>query len=107
MDKDLYDLPPEELSGVPTVCGSLREALGALDADRDFLRAGEVFTDDLIDGYIDLNGKKFTISNTPPIRSNSRCIIHPNLSPETRSGGLNENQAAAPGRRPDRIQHQP
>jgi glutamine synthetase len=54
MDKNLYDLPPEELKNVPTVCGSLREALDALDADRDFLKAGDVFTDDLIDGYINL-----------------------------------------------------
>ncbi|MBL6934266.1 MAG: type I glutamate--ammonia ligase [Alphaproteobacteria bacterium] len=54
MDKNLYDLPPEELKDIPTVCGSLREALDALSADRDFLKAGDVFTDDLIDGYIDL-----------------------------------------------------
>jgi glutamine synthetase len=54
MDKDLYDLPPEELEGVPTVCGSLREALGSLDADRDFLKKGNVFTDDQIDGYLEL-----------------------------------------------------
>ncbi len=54
MDKDLYDLPPEELQGVPTVCGSLREALDSLSEDRDFLKAGDVMTDDLIDGYIDL-----------------------------------------------------
>ena len=54
MDKDLYDLPPEELTDIPTVCGSLREALDSLDADRDFLKKGEVFNDDLIDGYIDL-----------------------------------------------------
>ena len=39
---------------MPTVCGSLREALDALSTDRDFLKAGDVFTDDLIDGYIDL-----------------------------------------------------
>ncbi|MCF8468703.1 MAG: type I glutamate--ammonia ligase [Sneathiella sp.] len=52
MDKDLYDLPPEELKDIPTVCGSLREALGCLDADRDFLKKGGVFTDDMIDGYI-------------------------------------------------------
>ncbi len=49
MDKDLYDLPPEELEGIPTVCGSLREALEALDADREFLKKGDVFTDDQID----------------------------------------------------------
>ncbi|MHA1538778.1 MAG: type I glutamate--ammonia ligase [Alphaproteobacteria bacterium] len=54
MDKDLYDLPPEELQGVPTVCASLGEALAELDADRDFLKKGDVFSDDLIDGYIDL-----------------------------------------------------
>ncbi len=54
MDKDLYDLPPEELKDIPTVCGSLREALSALDADREFLKKGNVFNDDQIDAYIDL-----------------------------------------------------
>jgi len=54
MDKDLYDLPPEELAGIPTVCRSLREALEALDADRGFLKKGGVFDDDQIDAYIDL-----------------------------------------------------
>ncbi|MCC0016329.1 MAG: type I glutamate--ammonia ligase [Rhodobiaceae bacterium] len=54
MDKDLYDLPPEELKEIPTVCASLREALDSLDADRDFLKAGGVFDDDQIDSYIDL-----------------------------------------------------
>ena len=54
MDKNLYDLPPEELKQVPTVCGSLREALGALDADRAFLTKGGVFTDDQIDAYMEL-----------------------------------------------------
>jgi glutamine synthetase len=54
MDKDLYDLPPEELSGVPTVCASLRQAIESLDADRDFLKKGDVFTDTQIDGYIEL-----------------------------------------------------
>ncbi len=54
MDKDLYDLPPEEEKTIPTVAQSLKEALEALDADRDFLKAGDVFTDDLIDGYIEL-----------------------------------------------------
>ncbi|MDP6031119.1 MAG: type I glutamate--ammonia ligase [Alphaproteobacteria bacterium] len=54
IDKDLYDLPPEELKDIPTVSGSLREALDTLDADRDFLKAGDVFTDDLIDSYIEL-----------------------------------------------------
>ena len=50
--KNLYDLPPEEIRDLPAVCGSLREALLALDADRDFLKKGDAFSDDLIDGYI-------------------------------------------------------
>ena len=54
MDKNLYDLPPEELSKVPTVAGSLREALNSLDADRSFLTKGGVFTDDQIDAYMEL-----------------------------------------------------
>ena len=54
MDKDLYDLPPEELKGIPTVCGSLREALGALAADHDFLLEGGVFSKDQIESYIEL-----------------------------------------------------
>lgn len=54
MDKDLYALPPEELKNVPTVAGSLREALEALDDDRDFLKKGDVFSDDQIDGYLEL-----------------------------------------------------
>ena len=53
-DKDLYDLPPEELADIPTVCGSLREALDELKADMGFLTAGGVFTEDQISGYIDL-----------------------------------------------------
>ncbi|HKJ84102.1 MAG TPA: type I glutamate--ammonia ligase [Mariprofundaceae bacterium] len=53
-DKNLYDLPPEEAAGFPTVAGSLEEALGALDADRDFLKAGGVMDDDMIDAYIEL-----------------------------------------------------
>ena len=54
MDKDLYDLPPEELAEVPTVAGSLREALECLDADRSFLKKGDVMTDDMIDAYLEL-----------------------------------------------------
>lgn len=54
MDKNLYDLPPEELKEVPTVCGSLREALNALAADHDFLLKGDVFTKDQIEAYIEL-----------------------------------------------------
>jgi len=54
VDKNLYDLPPAELQQIPTVCGSLREALDSLDADRDFLKAGGVFDDDQIDAYMAL-----------------------------------------------------
>jgi len=54
MDKNLYDLPTEELKDVPTVASSFREALDALDKDREFLKKGSVFTDDQIDAYIKL-----------------------------------------------------
>ena len=54
MDKDLYDLPPKELKEIPTVCGSLREALASVDKDRAFLTAGGVFTDAQIDSFIEL-----------------------------------------------------
>ncbi len=54
MDKDLYDLPPEEEKNLATVANSLDQALAALDQDREFLKAGGVFSDDLIDGYISL-----------------------------------------------------
>ncbi|KEI70059.1 glutamate--ammonia ligase [Endozoicomonas elysicola] len=53
-DKDLYDLPPEEAAEIPTVSESFEEALAALDTDREFLTAGGVFTDDMIDAYIEL-----------------------------------------------------
>src|SRR3954471_16788621 len=59
-DKDLYDLPPEEEKNIPTVCHSLDQALEALDKDRAFLKAGGVFSDDLIDGYIDLKMQEVT-----------------------------------------------
>ncbi|MCP5151446.1 MAG: glutamate--ammonia ligase [Ectothiorhodospiraceae bacterium] len=60
LDKDLYDLPPEEEKGIPTVCSSLDQALAALDADREFLRAGDVFTDEAIDAYIELKMAEVT-----------------------------------------------
>ncbi len=60
MDKDLYDLPPEEEKQIATVCASLDQALEALDADREFLLAGDVFSNDLIDGYIDLKMQEVT-----------------------------------------------
>jgi glutamine synthetase len=60
IDKDLYDLPPEESKKIPTVCHSLDMALEALDKDRKFLTAGGVFTDDLIDAYIGLKMQEVT-----------------------------------------------
>ena len=53
LDKDIYDLPPEELAKVPTTPGTLRDALNALDADHDFLLRGDVFTPDVIETWID------------------------------------------------------
>ncbi|MFT5500181.1 MAG: glutamine synthetase [Woeseiaceae bacterium] len=60
MDKDLYDLPPEEEKDLKLVAFSLEEALAALDADRGFLKAGDVFSDDLIDAYIELKTENVT-----------------------------------------------
>ena len=60
MDKNLYDLPPEEEKQIPQVCASLDQALEALDKDREFLKAGGVFTDDVIDAYIDLKMEDVT-----------------------------------------------
>ncbi len=59
MDKDLYDLPPEELKNVPTVCASLREACDELDGNRDFLKKGGVFTDGQIDAYLELKQEEY------------------------------------------------
>ncbi|MFO7592966.1 MAG: glutamate--ammonia ligase [Pseudomonadota bacterium] len=60
MDKDLYDLPPEEEAQIPTVCHSFDQALEALDADREFLTQGGVFTDDMIDAFIKLKMDEVT-----------------------------------------------
>ena len=66
MDKNLYDLPAEELADIPTVCGSLREAIHELQADHNYLLAGDVFTADQIDGYIDLKMEEIeTYEHTP------------------------------------------
>ncbi len=65
-DKDLYDLPPEELAGIPTVCGSLREALNELEKDHDFLLAGDVFTKDQLEGYMALKWEEvYAYEHTP------------------------------------------
>ena len=66
MDKNLYDLPPEELAEVPTVCGSLREALDSLAADHDFLLKGDVFSKDQIEAYIELKwAEVYNFEQTP------------------------------------------
>ncbi len=66
LDKDLYDLPPEEARDIPTVCRSLREACEALDADRDFLKRGAVMDDDQIDAYIELKMEEVVRFETHP-----------------------------------------
>ena len=66
MDKNLYDLPPEELKQVPTVCGSLREALESLKADNDFLVKGDVFSKEFIEAYIELKYEEvYKFEHTP------------------------------------------
>ncbi|MFL2788851.1 MAG: type I glutamate--ammonia ligase [Paracoccaceae bacterium] len=65
-DKDLYELPPEELKGIPTVCASLREAVESLEKDQDFLLQGDVFTKDQIQGYIELKWEEiYAYEHTP------------------------------------------
>jgi glutamine synthetase len=66
MDKNLYDLPPEELAAVPTVCGSLRQALDSLEADHDFLTKGDVFAPDMIAAYIELKREEQMAFETSP-----------------------------------------
>lgn len=66
MDANLYDLPKEELKKVPTVCGSLREALEALETDHQFLLEGGVFTKDFIDSYIELKMEEVLAFETMP-----------------------------------------
>ncbi|MBB4076675.1 glutamine synthetase [Bartonella fuyuanensis] len=66
MDKDLYDLPLKELKEIPTVSGSLREALEALDKDRGFLKAGNVFDDDQIDSFIQMKMQEILRYETTP-----------------------------------------
>lgn len=66
MDKNLYKLSPEELKTVPTVCGSLREALHHLENDADFLMQGDVFTKDFLNAYIELKWEEvYRFEHTP------------------------------------------
>jgi len=66
MDKNLYDLPEDELARIPTVCGSLREAMEALRIDHEFLLQGDVFTRDMIEGFIDLKMEEIEAYETMP-----------------------------------------
>ena len=64
--KDLYDLPPDELASIPTVCGSLREALNSLENDHEFLLQGDVFNVDQLEGYMDLKWEEvYAVEHTP------------------------------------------
>jgi glutamine synthetase len=66
MDKNLYDLPPEELKDVPTVCGSLREAVENLRSDHAFLLKGDVFNKDQVESYIELKYEEiYNLEHTP------------------------------------------
>lgn len=77
MDKNLYDLPAEELADIPTVCGSLREAIEELQKDHDYLLAGNVFTKDQIDGYIELKMEEIeSYEHTPhPVEYGDRKSV--------------------------------
>tara|TARA_R110002124_G_scaffold64985_2_gene177428 strand:- start:228610 stop:230037 length:1428 start_codon:yes stop_codon:yes gene_type:complete len=66
MDKNLYDLPEDELSAVPTVCSSLREALESLSLDHEFLLKGGVFTMETLKNYIDLKMEEVSLYETTP-----------------------------------------
>lgn len=69
-----FSLSEQELATIPQVCSSLEQALDALDADRDFLKRGDVFTDSFIDAYIDLRRHEYqNFEETPP--SNLQCNI--------------------------------
>ncbi|WP_131794732.1 type I glutamate--ammonia ligase [Fluoribacter gormanii] len=68
MDKDLYDLPPEELVDVPTVCASLEQSMEYLQMDHDFLLQGDVFSQDFINNYISMKEEEI---------SKIRSLTHP------------------------------
>ena len=66
MDRNLYDLPANEIEEMPTVCRTLCEALAALDGDRAFLTRGEVFSDGVIDAYIGLKTNEIEALESVP-----------------------------------------
>ena len=87
LDKDLYDLPPEELAKVPQVPGSLDEALDALEADHDFLLTGDVFTPDVIETWIDVQARERDRrrSACARTRTSSTCTTTSDLTRRRRS----------------------
>ena len=66
MDKNLYDLPPEELKDIPAVASSLEEALNSLEKDYEFLTQGSVFTKDFIEAFINIKRKEVERLNMTP-----------------------------------------
>ncbi|GAA3264870.1 hypothetical protein GCM10020258_31900 [Sphingomonas yabuuchiae] len=98
MDKNLYDLPPAELAQVPTVAGSLREALDSLAADHDFLLKGDVFTKDQIESYIELKMHEVMRWEMTPARSNTTCITAADSAPARCHYGERGRKALSFGR---------
>ncbi len=66
MDRNLYEMEAEDLKSVPQVCGSLRQALNALREDHEFLMKGDVFSKEMIEGYIDLRHQELIAYETMP-----------------------------------------
>ncbi len=98
MDKDLYDLPPEELADIPTVCASLREAMDELEKDHDFLLKGDVFTASQIEGYMDLEvGRDLRLRAHPPPDRVQDVLRLLTATPDLR----HDRAGVIPGARPD------
>ena len=76
VDKDLYELPPEEMVGIKTVPASLDEALQSLEEDHDFLTAGNVFTEDLIETWIDLKKQEIDAARLQPTPLEYQLYFH-------------------------------
>ena len=109
VDKDLYDLPPEELAKVPQVPGSLDESLAALEADSDFLKAGGVFTDDLIETWIEFQGRARDRRRppTPPPARVLPVLRHLRHSPSRGQSGLPPRPPTAVTHRRESEPHDP
>ena len=76
VDKDLYELPPEEHAGIKQVPSSLAEAMDALEEDHDFLTAGDVFTDDLIETWIGLKRDEIDQARLSPTPLEYELYFH-------------------------------